>query len=349
MASLMDRLKKSSKIPETSVLTDSTLFTEKKQTPTPVPMINVALSGELDGGITPGLTIFAGESRTFKSSFSLLVAAAYLKAHEDAILLFYDSEFGSPQDYFESFGIDTDRVLHTPITDVEKLKFDLVGQLENIERDDKVIIIIDSLGNLASKKELEDAINEKSVADMSRAKAMKGLFRMVTPYLTMKDIPLIAINHVYSEMGLFPKSVMSGGSGILYSSDNVIFVTRSQEKDGKDLAGYNFNINIEKSRYAKEKSRIPITVMFDGGINKYSGLMALAIEAGMIKQSGAWYQIMDFETGEIIEKKMRSGQISAEFYDELIENEDFKEFVRNKYKLVKTTIVSEEIEYDEED
>ena len=93
-------------------------------------------------------------------------------------MLFYDSEFGSPQSYFGQFGIDTSRVLHTPITNVEELKFDLIAQLEELGRDDNVIVVIDSIGNLASKKELEDAINEKSVADMSRAKALKGLFRM---------------------------------------------------------------------------------------------------------------------------------------------------------------------------
>ena len=98
-------------------------------------------------------------------------------------MLFYDSEFGSPQSYFKQFDIDTSRVLHTPITNVEELKFDMIGQLEALDRKDKVIVVIDSVGNLASKKEMEDAINEKSVADMSRAKALKGLFRMTTPYL----------------------------------------------------------------------------------------------------------------------------------------------------------------------
>ena len=133
------------------------------------------------------------------------MAGAYLNAKPDAVMLFYDSEFGSPQSYFEQFGIDTDRVLHTPIANVEELKFDMINQLENLERDDDVIIVIDSIGNLASKKELEDALAEKGVADMSRAKALKGLFRMSTPYLTMKNIPLIAINHTYNEIGLFPK------------------------------------------------------------------------------------------------------------------------------------------------
>ena len=110
--------------------------------------------------------------------------------------------------------MDTNRVLHTPIKNVEDLKFDIISQLEGLERKDKVIIIIDSIGNLASKKELEDAMNEKSVADMSRAKALKGLGRMITPYLKELNIPIVAVNHTYKEIGLFPKDVVSGGTGI---------------------------------------------------------------------------------------------------------------------------------------
>ena len=79
----------------------------------------------------------------------------------------------------------------------------MIRQLEELDRDDDVIVVIDSIGNLASKKELEDTFNEKSVADMSRAKSLKGLFRMTTPYLKMKNIPLLAVNHTYKEIGLF--------------------------------------------------------------------------------------------------------------------------------------------------
>ena len=159
--SIMDKLKKNSKIKATSILSESKFFNEKDMVPTDVPMMNVALSGSVDGGLAPGLTVLAGPSKHFKTSFGLIMASAYLKKYKDAVLLFYDSEFGSPQAYFEQFDIDTSRVLHTPITNVEELKFDLIGQLENIERGDKIIVMIDSVGNLASKKELEDAINEK--------------------------------------------------------------------------------------------------------------------------------------------------------------------------------------------
>ena len=187
--------------------------------PTDVPMVNVALSGSIDGGITPGITVLAGPSKHFKTSFALLMASAYLQAKPESVVLFYDSEFGSPQTYFEQFGIDPERVLHTPITNIEELKFDIVAQLEELDRNDDVIVVIDSIGNLASKKELDDALNEKAVADMSRAKALKGLFRIITPYLAMKNIPLLAVNHTYKEIGLFPRDIVGGGTGIMYSSD----------------------------------------------------------------------------------------------------------------------------------
>ena len=219
--SLLDRLTKNSTVKLTATLSNSKVYGKKEMVPTQVPMVNVALSGRVDGGLTPGLTVLAGPSKHFKTAFSLLMASAYLKKYDDAVVLFYDSEFGTPQNYFESFDIDMNRVVHTPIMDVEQLKFDIMKQLDGIERGDRVCIIIDSVGNLASKKEVEDAMNEKSVADMSRAKQMKSLFRMVTPHLTLKDIPLIAVNHTYMEIGMFPKAVVSGGTGIYYSADNI--------------------------------------------------------------------------------------------------------------------------------
>jgi len=282
MPSIMDKLLKNSKVKQTEILADSKFFNDKDMIPTDVPMINVALSGDPDGGLTPGLTVLAGPSKHFKTSFALIMASAYLRKYDDAVLLFYDSEFGSPQSYFKQFNIDTTRVIHTPITNVEELKFDIVNQLEAIDRGERVIIVIDSVGNLASKKELEDALNEKSVADMSRAKALKGLFRMVTPYLAMKDIPMVAVNHTYMEIGMFPKAVVSGGTGIYYSADNIWIIGRRQNKTGTEVTGYDFVINIEKSRYLKEKSKIPISVSWEGGVGKLSGLLDLALAGNYV-------------------------------------------------------------------
>lgn len=339
--SIMNKLKKNSKVKETSILSESKFFNEKDMVPTEVPMINVALSGSVNGGLSSGLTVLAGPSKHFKTSFALLMAAAYMKAHPESVMLFYDSEFGSPQSYFAQFGIDTQRVLHTPITNVEELKFDLINQLEALERGDKVIIVIDSIGNLASKKELEDAINEKSVADMSRAKALKGLFRMATPYLTMKNIPMLAINHTYQEMGLFPKAIVSGGTGIYYSADNIWILGRQQDKQGTEIKGYHFVINVEKSRYVKEKSKIPISVSWEGGVQRWSGLLEVALAGGFVtKPSNGWYQLVDQETGELIGNKYREKDtLNEDFWNPILYTPEFESFVEKQFKIGHAAVV----------
>jgi RecA/RadA recombinase len=342
--SLLDKLKKSSRVTGAEVLSDSKLFGEKELTPTPVAMVNVALSGSIDGGLASGLTVLAGPSKHFKTSFALLMASAYLKKHDDAVLLFYDSEFGSPQSYFEAFDVDTSRVLHTPVTNIEELKFDLVHQLNEIERKDKVIVVIDSVGNIASKKEVEDAENMKSVADMTRAKALKGLFRMITPMLTLKDVPLLAINHTYMEQGMFPKAVVSGGTGVMYSADNVWIIGRRQDKVGTEVVGYDFVINVEKSRFVKEKSKIPISVSWEGGIEKWSGLTEVALETGyVIKPKNGWYQAKNPATGEELSGNVRmKDTLKKEFWENVFEKTDFSEHLEQRYKVAYKSIMGTE-------
>jgi hypothetical protein len=237
-------------------------------------------------------------------------------------------------------------VLHTPITNVEELKFDLISQLEQLEKSDKVIIVIDSIGNLASKKELEDALSEKAVADMSRAKALKGLFRMTTPYLTMKNIPLLAINHTYKEIGLFPKDIVGGGTGIYYSADNIWILGRRQNKTGTEITGYDFIINVEKSRYVKEKSKVPISVSWDGGIERFSGLLDVAIAGGfVVKPSNGWYQKVDTATGEAVGSKVREKDtLNEEFWSDILSNEKFADFIEAQYAIGKKATVELELE-----
>lgn len=342
--SILEKLKKNSRIKESDILSESKFFTKKDMIPTAVPIINVALSGRLDGGLTPGLTMWAGPSKHFKTAFSLLMAKSYLEKYPDAALLFYDSEFGTPQSYFNSFGIDMDRVLHTPITDVEMLKFDIMQQLNNLERGEHVIIVVDSIGNLASKKEVEDAMNEKSVADMSRAKQIKSLFRMVTPHLTMKDIPMVVVNHTYKTMEMYAKDVVGGGTGSYYSADNIYIIGRQQEKEGKELMGYNFIINVEKSRHVKEKSKIPVTVSFEGGISKWSGLLDVALEGGfVVKPSNGWYSKVDLESGEIEDKKYRAKETDTkDFWMPLLTNDRFAEYIRSKYQVAHSSIITDD-------
>ena len=344
--SILDKIRKNSSIKESAILSKSKFFLDKDMIPTAVPIINVALSGKLDGGLTPGLTMWAGPSKHFKTAFSLLMAKSFLDKYKDAALLFYDSEFGTPQSYFDTFGIDTDRVLHTPLVDIEQLKFDVMQQLTQLDRDDKLIIVIDSIGNLASKKEVEDTLEGKSVADMSRAKQIKSLFRMVTPHLTMKDIPMIVVNHTYKTMELYAKDVVGGGTGSYYSADNIFIIGRQQEKEGTEVVGYNFIINVEKSRYVKEKSKIPVTVSFDGGISKWSGLLDIALESGhVVKPSVGWYSKVNTETGEVEDKKYRIKDTDTkDFWLPILKDNSFRKFVENKYQVASGNIMEDDME-----
>jgi RecA/RadA recombinase len=327
--SLMEKLMKAGSVKQSSILADSPFFNEKDCIPTKLPILNLAFSGSLDGGLVPGLTIFAGLSKSFKTLLGLYCMKAYFDKYPSAISLVYDSEFGITPEYLKSIGIDTERVIHIPVEHVEELKFDVMKRLKEIERDDKVFIMIDSLGALASKKEVEDAMSEKSVADMTRAKSIRSLLRMITPHLTMKDIPCIVINHIYQTMELYSKAVVGGGTAVMYSANQIFIISKSQEKDGEDLVGWNFTISIEKSRFVKERSRLPFTVTFEGGIDPFSGLFELALEAGVLESpTKGWYVLKGTD------KKFRAKDTnSQEFWKPILADADFRDFLTRKFSV----------------
>lgn len=331
---LMERLRAASSLDYTETLSESKIFDFEKIS-TQIPILNVALSGTLDGGLSNGSLCIAGPSKHFKSLTGLVLVHAYLKKYADAVCIFYDSEFGTPKKYFSSMGIDMTRILHCPITNIEQLKFDMSKKLEDIKRGDHVIFFIDSLGNVASKKEVQDAKDEKSVADMSRAKALKSLFRIITPELVLKDVPMVAISHTYQTQDMYPKEVVSGGRGITYGANAVWIVGRQQEKDDGVVKGYNFVYNIEKSRFVREKSKLIISVTFEGGINKFSGLLELAMEGSYVyKPSPGWFVAYDPKTKKDLSKKLREDETETDaFWNNIYEKTDFKSYVEKRFVL----------------
>jgi RecA/RadA recombinase len=324
-------------------LDDSIYFNEKDIIPSALPILNIAFSGEVDGGFVSGLTILSGKSKSFKTLLGFLCMKAYQVKYPDATILFYDSEFGAPKKYLQSLELDTSRIIHIPTLHIEQLKFDLVDKLKNIKRGDKVFIFVDSLGNLASVKEVEDAEEQKSVADMSRAKAITSLFRIVTPHFTIKDLSGVIINHVYDAQDNSHSQVVGGGQKVMLSATSVFIITKSQIQDSnKTLIGWNYTINIEKSRYTKEKSKLSFSVLYNGGIDKYSGMLDLAVESGFAVKTGAWYQLVNPVTGEVIEKKTYASNIEKDWFRNLIKNETFKQYVRDKYMLAGNGLLSED-------
>jgi RecA/RadA recombinase len=345
--SLIDKIKARSTVKATALVSESAHFKgDKILTSTPIPALNIALSGTLDGGIGDGLLQICGPSKHFKSLFAFILAKAFMDKYPESIVIFYDSEFGTPISYFTSLDIDTERVIHTPITDVEQLKFDIASQLNGKSEEEKIFILVDSIGMLASKKEYEDASDGKSTTDMTRAKSFKSLFRIITPFLTTKKTPLVVVNHTYKTQEIYSKDVVGGGTGGYYAADNIWIIGRQQEKkQGESLEGHKFIINIEKSRYVREKSKIPITVLFDGGISKWSGLLDIALESGhVIKPKNGWYQKVDMdETGEIFDKNYRVADTNnKDFWDSILKSKSFNEYINKEFVVSHNKLISDE-------
>jgi hypothetical protein len=167
---------------------------------------------------------------------------------------------------------------------------------------------------------------------------------MVTPHLTLKDIPMVVVNHTYKEIGMFPKDIVGGGTGSYYSADNIYILGRQQEKDGTEITGYNFIINVEKSRYVKEKSKIPVNVSFAGGINRWSGLLDIALESGhVVKPSNGWYAKVDAKTGEIGNKFRYDDTQQESFWKDILADVKFQTFVKEKYEIAYGSILGEDV------
>jgi hypothetical protein len=341
----MKRLKKATaKAVETKSLAETDFFDFKYCAPSDIYIFNLATSGRLlDSGIGPGVTILSGMSKTYKTVAGINYVKAFLDKFQEAVCVFYDSEFGGPG-YWDMVGVDMNRVVHIGIRNIEELEFDIAKKLHELQDGDKVIFFVDSLGMLASKKEALDALAENGAADMTRAKELKSFFRQNTPTMNDYHMPMVAINNNYATMDKYNPETMGGGGGILLAANTVLFFAKFKFKDanakenavGTELAGHVFRMTVNKSRFIKEGTKLHFRVLYgQNRPNKYSGLYELATVTGDIySPSKGWRaaRVVD-EDGRVLPKekhpKFRENDVhtNAEFWEETM----FKKtnFIRN--------------------
>lgn len=336
-----------------STLLESKIFEEIEPIRTPIPGINLANSGELDGGLIPGFKLICGQSKHFKTLFGLLELKSFQQKYPDGEAIFLTNEFGSPDEYFKSLNIDVDTVVVSPFQDIEELASYLVRALNAIDpaKNEKVFILIDSIGSAASVKEIADTEAGESKTDMTRAKMLKALSRIILPRIHLKGAYITGINHIYMTMEMYSKAVVGGGQGIYLAADTIWIIGRQQEVEGtgkdREITGYNFIINIEKSRHVKEKSKIPITVNYQKGISRWSGMFDLAMDAGVIvSPTKGWYSLVDSATGEVSEKKFRRGDVEDDnqFWFNVIKTTPLKQWIKDNYKVALVPMVSDDSE-----
>ena len=158
----------------------------------------------------------------------------------------------------------------------------------------------------------------------------------------------IASQNYDKQQYVLENGVVTHNTGAYYSSDNIFIIGRQQEKEGTEVVGYNFVINIEKSRHSKEKSKIPISVRHEGGISKWSGLLDIALETGhVVPASKGWYSRVDMTTGEVEEKKWRGKDTdTSEFWNKIIGCATFDEAVKVKYQNATGKLIQDDVDAD---
>jgi len=259
-------------------------------------------AGDIYGGMPKGKRVmFGGPSSTGKSLLTAYVAKNYLEEKPETHLVAFETEGASFYDMMKSIDIDEKRVTIVPTNTVEQFRTLITKLLAHIaEQKEKgvhkeYIFLLDSMGMLATTKETTDAMEGSSKADMTRAKLLRSLFRIISLDLFRLQIPFLIVNHTYETMDMYSGPVVSGGGGPTYAADVIITLTKAKSKEGTAHIGAILSLNIQKSRYMPEGARGKVLVLFKKGIQKHSYLLDMGREVGLITKEGISYILNDIK------------------------------------------------------
>ena len=264
-------------------------------------IFNALVSGSILGGVSGDkITAIAGESSTGKTFFSLAVVKNFLDTNPDAYCLYFDTEAAINKSMLVARGIDLNRLVVVNVVTVEEFRTKALKAVDiymkKPEADRKpCMFVLDSLGMLSTEKEINDALNDKQVRDMTKSQLLKGTFRMLTLKLGQSKIPMLVTNHTYDVIGAYvPTKEMGGGSGLKYAATTIIHLSKKKEKDGTDVVGNIIKAKAAKSRLSKENGQVEIRLYYDErGLDRYYGLLELGEAGGMWKNVAGRYDLGD--------------------------------------------------------
>lgn len=168
----------------------------------------------------------------------------------------------------------------------------------------------------------------------------------ITKITPVGRIPVYDLSIKDAKHYVLENGVITHNTGAYYSADNIWIVGRRQDKKGADIQGYHFVIKIEKSRFTREGSKIPISVSFDHGIMKWSGLLEVALESGHVckvtTQSVARWDI-DNNTQIGNSAKVQNTQ-NAEFWTPILEDPTFQSYIKDRYMIATRQMIENEKE-----
>lgn len=263
-------------------------------------LLNAVISGSLYGGVPNNkITGFAGEMATGKTFFVLGVVSQFLKANPEGGVIYFDTESAVTNDMMESRGITTSRVVKSEPETIQKFRHTALQILDNYleqPEDERrpMIMILDSLGQLSTTKEVEDTASGSETRDMTKAQVIKATFRVLNLRLAKAGVPLLVTNHVYEAVGSYiPMKEMSGGSGLKYSASTIVQLSKTKERVGTEVVGNIIKVKMYKSRLSRENKEVGVLLSYDRGLDRYYGLVDHAVKAGVFNKSGNRIELPD--------------------------------------------------------
>jgi len=262
--------------------------------------LNALLSGSIFGGMPSNkITAIAGEAATGKTFFALGIVKAFLDKNKDAGVIYFESESALTKDLVETRGIDSKRMVIVPVATVQEFRHQSIKVIDKYleqgeEKRKPLMFVLDSLGMLSTTKEMEDTAEGKETRDMTRSQIVKAAFRVLTLKLGKAKVPMIMTNHTYDVIGsMFPQKEMGGGSGLKYAASNIVYLSKRKEKDGKEVVGNIIHCKNYKSRLTKENALIDVRLTYKDGLDKYYGLLDLAIKHNIFKSVSTRIELPD--------------------------------------------------------
>jgi RecA/RadA recombinase len=263
-------------------------------------IFNAVLSGSIHGGIPSNkITALAGESATGKTFFVLGMVKHFLDSNPDAGVIYFESESALTKQLIENRGIDSERMIIMPVTTVQEFRTQAITVLDKYMEQDEadrkpIFMVLDSLGMLSTTKEVEDTADGKETRDMTRAQVLKAAFRVLTLKLGRAKVPMVITNHTYDVVGAYmPTKEMGGGSGLKYAASTIIYLSKKKEKDGTEVIGNIIHCKTQKSRLSKENMMVDVRLRYETGLDKYYGLLDLAVKHGIFKQVSTRIELPD--------------------------------------------------------
>ena len=263
-------------------------------------VFNALLSGSIYGGLPSNkITAIAGESATGKTFFVMGMCKNFLDANPDAGVIYFESESAITKQMVIDRGIDPQRMVMFPVTTVQEFRTQalkvLDKYLEQNEADRKPIMLcLDSMGMLSTTKEIDDTADGKETKDMTRAQVLKAAFRVLTLKLGRAKVPMVVTNHTYDVVGsMFPTKEMGGGSGLKYAASSIVYLSKKKEKDGTEVIGNIVHCKNHKSRITVENKMVDVRLTYEKGLDRYYGLLDLAVQYGIFKQVSTRIELPD--------------------------------------------------------